>query len=178
MKRSDILLKDMSFLKSGSTIPVMWYEDLAALKVPEPERPLLVIARGRDISFDEFAATIQKHKPRFVVPPFSQTDQNFTSAAAERVRAQGQLSSEDVEVIVGVVLCGRGDNEELDFLVWAHEKGYMPIVIPPDRRPRTWQIGQMFQHGAIGSGWYHLAGGDQDLDVSEFPGIWTFGEAL
>lgn len=75
-------------------------------------------------------------------------------------------------------MCGRGDSEEIEFLTWAHYHKFSPIVIPPDRRPRAWQINQLFQHGALGEGWYHLPGGDRDFDVSQFPGVWTFGEAL
>lgn len=174
MKQSNTVQNIPSSLKSGSVILTVWYEDLEA-EVSTRETPLLVITRaGRDLPFDDFCATIRKHKPRFVVPPFSQTDQHYTSAAAERVRSQGGLK----ESTVGIVMVGTGDAEELEFLVWAHAQNYSPIVIPPDRRPRSWQINQMFQHGVIGAGWYHLVGGDRDLDVSGYPGLWTFGEAL
>lgn len=175
MKQSSTVPNAPSSLKSGSVIPTIWYEDLEEeVSLPLRERPLLVLTRPkRDVLFDTFCSTVRNYNPLHVVPPYSLTDQNYTSAAAERVRAQGKLTS-----AVGVVMCGHNDAEELDFLVWAHTKGYAPIVIPPDRRPRCWQIQQIFAHGAIGSSWYHLPGNDRDLDVAQYPGLWTWGEPL
>lgn len=177
MKQSDTSRKGTSSLKNGSIITTTWFEDLEG-RDPSPEPPFLVITRAKDLRFDDFVSTVRKHRPYHVVPPFSQSDQHYTSAAAERVRSQGGLCSKEWETKVGIVICGRGDAEELDFLVWAAAQNYSPIVIPPDRRPRSWQIGNLFQHGAIGNNWYHLPGGDRSLDVSKFPGVWTWGEPL
>jgi hypothetical protein len=172
MRRSDISKRDMYFCSSGDVIMTVFYEDLVeGVSLREP--PLLVIAREPNVKFDEYIKTIKSHQPKAIVPPYSLTDQNFTSSAAERVRAQGGL-----DCLIGVMMCGKGEVEELDFLAWAHTQNYAPIVIPPDRRPRSWQLNQMFQHGALGSGWYHLAGGDRDFDVSKLPGTWTYGEAI
>lgn len=95
MKRSNSAPNIPSSLKSGSVIPTIWYEDLEEeVNYSLREPPLLVVTgAGRDLQFDTFCDMVRRHNPVHIIPPFSQTDQHYTSAAAERVRAQGNLES-------------------------------------------------------------------------------------
>ena len=148
---------------------------------PEPygPRPFLVIAvRSAGLTLAHFFEECERVKPHFVVPPFKLHDAQFTSAAAERVKAQ---MPKHLDTVTGVVAVGRDRGEQVEFLFWAAQQGYRPIVILPDRKyPCDWQLNQFCSHFALAPhAWYHLAGGyDYTFDPTKYPGTWSWGVSL
>ena len=73
------------------------------------------------------------------------------------------------------------DTNQIEFIAWATQNDYAPIVIPPcPRRPRAWQINQFNQHRVLAKGmWYHLAGADDHGHMEDvlrhLPGVFTWG---
>lgn len=160
--------------ESGDEINPVFYDDLV-LQEEVTERPMLLVVRQVDVDFDEYLEAVTYLKPFAVVAPFNTNDAAWTSRAAER--SQGNLK----EAYTGVVVSGKSDSERLDFMVWAQEQGYAPIVLLPHaRKSRSRQLNDYYQQGYINKEtWVHLAGRiDPQFDCSYFTGIYTLGEEL
>ena len=155
---------------SDDIVPTIFYEDIEPV-MELANRPVLLVACARDLVFEDFLKVVDRHRPQFVVPPFDRRRPDYTSMAAERTHAQ---MPQEWDVDVGIVM---PLEDQVEFIFWAQQQDYSPIIIPPDRRPRSWQIGQFFQHRVFHeNSWFHLAGADDtDVTLESFPGLFTWG---
>ena len=117
----------VSTLSDGLSVPTFFYDDIKDMEDCEA-RIFLLVARENDLAFDKFMQVIGFHLPSFVVPPFNRAREDYTSMAAERTRAQ---MPKDWDVDVGVVVPSGRDTNQVEFIAWATQNDYAPIVIPP-----------------------------------------------
>lgn len=167
--------KKISQLRNGEVVSTVFYKDVKDMKFTFPNRPMLMVAQEEDLKFDEFMKVVWFHRPLFVVPPFNRHRVDYTSMAAERTRA---MMPGEWDVDVGTVIPKGRDENQVEFLAWAAQNAYAPIVIPPDqRKPRAWQMNQFHQHRVLMKGmWYHMTGDVPGvLTYADLPGVHTWG---
>jgi hypothetical protein len=127
-----------------------------------------------DVSMDDFLGKMLVHRPRHIVGPWKPKEPSFTSMAAERIRAQ---MPPEWEVTTGVVAVGANDAERLEFIFWASQQSYRPIVFLPHPRGWAYILNQYSQHRVLDNrSWYHLLGGvERGLDTTSFKGAFSWG---
>ena len=163
-------------IHSGQFItPVFFDEVVGAGDDRLMASPMLLVVRTVDVDFDDFISVVDKMEPYAVIAPFDTNNPSWTSRAAERALTNVKKS------FVGVVISGRSGSERLDFLVWAQQQGYAPLVLlPHGKQKRMRQINQYNMQGYIDDNtWVHLAGRIEPvLDTSYFKGVFTVGDEL
>lgn len=163
-------------LKRLGVIQPVWYHDLKEAKVSDERPRIMMVAKNQPVDMEEFYATIAAHRPHNVVGPWKIDDIGFTSMAAERIRAQ---MPREHYAAVGTVVAGEDHFTQIDYLFWAVENAYLPIVILPDPKLQFQRLLYLYHNhrGLSVKGWYHLHGRvETSFDPSLFPGAYSWSE--